>query len=219
MAFSDQETKARAATRKRTPARGFGGQQQGRSSPSQSQPEPSEAASPTGLEEDEVEEGRADVGQEQVSVTSDLFNPEYWVQQGLQAGVKVAPLYIAGMAQGLTAQLLLRPEETWQAATNLLPSPAPLSLEQQQQQTQRFLLEAMQAEFSSEELSRLPDEMRVVIGMPALPGADAELLTGLQSAVETTASAVICEGKPESTGSEVASEDEPSQTTEPQPQE
>lgn len=213
MSYSAQEKTARAAAKKRTPAQGFGGQRAGRSSPSPSQPEPCDFGG--GDEELDQEDAASVQGDSSGSSTaSDLLNPQYWLQRGVQAGTQMAPLFLAGVTQGVAAQLALHPDQAWQKAIELLPAQPVLSLEQQQQQRSKLLLQAMQQQFGADELARLPDSMRGAMGLPAL--AEAALPVDEQPAVETTAETVseaVSETVAEA-GTEAAGEPEPETTSE-----
>ncbi len=219
MTLSTEEQKLARASRKRVSPRGFGGSQApAESSPSPSMPEPSESAAHAPTADASSEQFQAGLG------STDLLNPQYWLQQGVQAGRQIAPLYIAGVAQGLTFELLLHPGQVWQQATALMPSQPELSLEQQQQQRAGWLQEAIQAEFTEEELGRLPESMAWMRPVPAL-AAEAEA-----PALETTAAVVESEpaesaSEPTASGSESAevqaetTEAEPSEPTEAEPTE
>lgn len=161
-------------------------------------PEPSDSAAG----EPEVGDGEP----HQVGLgASDLLNPQYWLEQGIQAGKQIAPLYIAGVAQGLSLELLLRPDQAWQQAITLLPGQPELSPEQQQQQRNNWLQGAVQAEFTEEELARLPESMSWLKPVPAL-AAKAEA-----PALETTAEAVVESEPAESAPELTASGSEPTE--------
>lgn len=175
MPYSETEKQPRKQSRKTTAAQGFA-PKAGSSSPFPQSPEPSSPSSDTS----------GDVATEAEQILSDLIGQQPALSLGVEVGASGAPAFIAGMVTGLTTQLQLYPEQSWQAAIHLLPRSAPLTLEQRQQQTQGFLLEAIQAQFGVTELARLPASMRVTMGLPALPEPDG----GDGEAIETPSETV-----------------------------